>query len=135
MYHTGKRDMLVRDDFCMVGGDNTYHLPKYFGIPIPNYLYLNSNICHFVTRRVYLQTNIIMLIHNPDCLTDLDLYGHLVCNPSDMSVDIPALGRRFHIPSHSSFLLSDFSKIGLLVDSAGMLTIPLNASVFPKAFL
>ena len=45
---------------------------------------------------------------------NVDVFGRIICNPADHSVTISAFERKLLIPSHSSFLLSDFSKMELL---------------------
>ena len=44
----------------------------------------------------------------------MDVFGRVVCNPADSSAVITTCGGKFLLPSRSSFLLSDISKICLL---------------------
>ena len=75
--------------------------------------------------RWYFYTN---LAHNLACMSfswswclptldsdrNVDVFGRMIFNPADHSLTINAFERKFLIPSHSSFLLSDFSKMELL---------------------
>lgn len=48
------------------------------------------------------------------CKEDMDLFGRVVCNNTSSDITVRAWSCKFIIPSHSSFLLSDFSKLHFL---------------------
>lgn len=68
---------------------------------------------------VYIQrggspVNCIYLSPISDSDSNVDVFGRVICNSADSSTVIRACGKKFLIPSHSSFLLSDISKVHLL---------------------
>jgi len=55
-----------------------------------------------------------LLLLERDSDSNVDVFGRVICNSADSSTVIRACGKKFLIPSHSSFLLSDISKVHLL---------------------
>ena len=50
---------------------------------------------------------------------ELDMFGQVICNTSADELSISCWGASFSLPPHSTFLLADVTRIGLLTSYAG----------------